>query len=377
MEALSAARSRNNLRVRDGGTHMNASAKSLVLMLTGCCSLAAAAAPISYELQTIDPGVTGFYVTDLNNKGEVIGVQEDPLNGPVNSFVWRNGETREVTSPLGYSALLVGINDRSEILGTYIDAEGQANSFIWHRGRSVPLDDEDGFNAYDLNDRRRVIGADYDPETGLSYFVWKRGQRVPLEPLPDYASMSFAPGGAINNRGAVVGSGYSEGVRVAAIWQHGEVMPLSLPPDAVRAEGWDITDRGTVLAHASYLHPDGTASSGAYIWRSGEIIQLGSPADLYEYVDAQSINEKEIVVGRSYNIGSPPYDSVATVWYRGRAVDLNARIADGDPLKPYVVLDGAHFINDRGQIVATGTDSRDPSRSAIYFLLTPRRNPAE
>jgi hypothetical protein len=47
-------------------------------------------------------------------------------------------------------------------------------------------------------------------------------------------------------------------------------------------------------------------------------------------------------------------------------------VANDDPLKAFVHLSLARLINDRGQIVADGVDSRNGASSSQY-LLTPRR----
>ena len=50
----------------------------------------------------------------------------------------------------------------------------------------------------------------------------------------------------------------------------------------------------------------------------------------------------------------------------------SALVANDDPLKPFVHLNFASLINDRGQIVADGVDSRNGASTSQY-LLTPRR----
>jgi hypothetical protein len=51
-------------------------------------------------------------------------------------------------------------------------------------------------------------------------------------------------------------------------------------------------------------------------------------------------------------------------------VNLNTLISSSDPSRPYVTLASGMFINNVGQIVATGNDSRIPDFQQ-YYLLTP------
>jgi hypothetical protein len=78
---------------------------------------------------------------------------------------------------------------------------------------------------------------------------------------------------------------------------------------------------------------------------------------------AASINDWDVVVGRTGN-----QDSIATVWVKGKAVDLNRLVRSDDPLKPYVILSDAVLINNVGDIVARGRDSRNPNFLIPYFL---------
>jgi hypothetical protein len=64
---------------------------------------------------------------------------------------------------------------------------------------------------------------------------------------------------------------------------------------------------------------------------------------------------------------------MAILWQFGRPHDLNQLIRKGDPLQPYVTLQWATRINDWGQILAAGIDSRYPYGNLQWFwyLLTP------
>jgi hypothetical protein len=46
-------------------------------------------------------------------------------------------------------------------------------------------------------------------------------------------------------------------------------------------------------------------------------------------------------------------------------------IAADDPLRPFVELSSALSINDRGQILVEGRDSRSTPGDVSFYLLTP------
>jgi hypothetical protein len=49
-------------------------------------------------------------------------------------------------------------------------------------------------------------------------------------------------------------------------------------------------------------------------------------------------------------------------------VDLHTLIRADDPLQPYVHLESVEEINNRGDLVATGFDSRQPTVLVTFFL---------
>jgi len=87
-----------------------------------------------------------------------------------------------------------------------------------------------------------------------------------------------------------------------------------------------------------------------------EIANYDSPSDPTEGYD---VNNSGWVVGSGTD--SYYYSSTAILWRDdGNGTrNLNDLIDPADPLKPYVVLSSAHAINDAGDILAVGYDSRD------------------
>jgi uncharacterized membrane protein len=99
-----------------------------------------------------------------------------------------------------------------------------------------------------------------------------------------------------------------------------------------------------------------------FLWHNGVTTQLPAPAGGPATGLASDINDWGQIVGAASN--------VAVLWQNGTAIDLNSRIATSDPLRPYVYLRAAWYINSLGQIAASGTDSRIAGSEQVY-LLTP------
>jgi hypothetical protein len=144
-------------------------------------------------------------------------------------------------------------------------------------------------------------------------------------------------------------------------------MEITSPTGALFAHGVDINNHGTVLGNANL--PDHTQ---AFIWKDGETRLLPLlPGTTWS--DTTAINNRGAVAGRSFT-NFTARDMVATIWRRGRPSDLNTQVAPDDPAAPFVHLQWALLINDRGQIVVQGRDSRATNPDEIgFYLLTPQR----
>jgi hypothetical protein len=312
----------------------------------------------------------GCGVSDINNKGELVG--RGPVNGvPRVAFIWRQGEFIDLSSPLNAnSAIAVAINDRSEVVGEYVDAQFQQHAFLWRRGEISRIEIAPGRFAFitsDINDRREVLLSARDAQDLLESFVWRArdGRLTRLEPAPGIPSDLIFPF-RLNNRGTVIGNGIGGPAgALPFLWEDGTVMQIQLPPGAEGGNAMAINDRGVVVGVA--IFPDRAIG---YRWQDGEATELPSMPSLDRTIP-NDINNRGVIVGISPVLEQA---GVATLWpRRGSPVDVNTLIADDDPLKPFVRLHSANLINDRGEIVAGGQDSRNPLAQNNHYLLTPQR----
>lgn len=350
--------------------------RSIVVALLCAVSFAAAAqVPSSYRVTLIwkriidhDHENHEFEVTDINDKGQVSGWR---LNGTASdgAIIWRAGEFQSVLPPSdGTYSRALGINDWSELAGSYgTFPPERGHGFFWRGGRMreiAAVPGESTIYVVHLNNRREVVVLSRHPEAGAQYYIWQHGRVKPLERVPNRSFEARR----INDRGVVVGeSGGGNATSVPLLWQDGAAMLLDLPPGATRASGRDINDHNVVVVNSNASN-----RFTAFLWHEGEYTALPALQGR-EHTQAFAINNSSVVVGTSSDASDA--SSTATVWYGSQVADLNSLVRANDPLGPYVQLRSALLINDRGEIVARGIDTRDfeqfDAPADNHYLLTP------
>jgi len=339
---------------------------SLVILTVAAWVSSPAWADAGYRLiQLNDEGDSReVLVTDLNNRGEVVG-SRSVGRGPLSAFLWRDGEytnIQAIVSPGGSEfSQAVGINDRSTIVG--FSSVGNFEGFIL-RGTDVrPLPVVDGeLNVFptDINNRGQIVVDSYGGPQSGSFFV--DGGRAEL--LPGLSSSDSMAAIAINEHGAVLGNSLALGNSHAVIWRNGTLTDLGVPSGASTSFGRDINNRNQVVGFVNV--PGGER---AFLWQHGTMTLLPPvPPATDRYTEAASINDFGVVVGHTLWTRSSGNEQIATLWLYRQPIDLNTLIRADDPLRPYVHLQNAVEINNRGDIVATGIDARDPTVRLTYFL---------
>jgi uncharacterized membrane protein len=328
---------------------------SSVFVLAFFATSAMAAPQVRYRLHVISsPLLGGLSPTGMNNRGEVVGTRAAP-DGE-SPFVWRDGAFVDLRSRITPAASYIeatGINDRSQIVGFYLDPDTSVfRGFLLDRDRvsnlQGPLTAEAVFMGR-INDREQIFGSFYDAEHNEASFINDQGRVRLLEP-------SFVPTD-INVSGALSGTRTSEGESRAAIWEDGLITPIAPTPSRATS----INDRGQVVGVLT------GAVVRAFAWERGRLTVLPALLDNQPQSWVSDVNNSGRIVGEtSYNQPDRTVQ-IATVWDNGQVTDLNTLIRPDDPLRAFVTLVTAMMINDRGEIVARGTDSRAAGLQ-IYFL---------
>ena len=329
----------------------------------------------TYELTAVgddppdDDEETFTLVNDLNEKGEVAGeavriwdLDEEESSQESTAFLWRDGRLIDLGAlhESVRDSRAQGVNDHSEVIGWSYPGDGETRpGFRWRNDQLASIGLED---AYAINNAGQVVGYIHRIQGGEAFgvaVVWRADEVTELVGLGNPWN--------INEAGDVVGFSYVARLPQASLWRAGVVTLLGLLPGALTSQAFDVNAKGQIIGTNEFAPPDSsTEYHRAFHWQSGELIELPRVATSHASSSAYGINDRGHVVGRS---GESRF--TATIWFDAAVYDLNELIASDDPLKPYITLLEAREINNRGQIIVQGSDSR---RSGSYsgYLLTPK-----
>ena len=336
----------------------------LLVILTSllCASGVPAWADPGYRLVPITDGTeTNVSVSDLNRRGEVVGMRS--IDGVTRAFRWRAGtftDLHDRVDPSSTFTQAAGINDLSTIVGDTFTADAFRGFLL--RGTLVsPLTvvaGEEQVFPFDINNRGQIIVDSLGGAQSGSFL--KQGASVQfLEGLPGETDTMHAL--AINERGVIAGNTRTADGNRAVLWQEGTLMNLGVVADATSSFASALNDFNRVVGFVSI-----GGRSQAMRWRDGTMTLLPQLSQ-DQASGASSINNWGVIVGGT-TILQPAFRSTATLWLGTRVLELDGLVRADDPLKPFVHLEGAQLINDRGDIVAAGSDSRTPQTRTIYLL---------
>jgi probable HAF family extracellular repeat protein len=225
----------------------------------------------------------------------------------------------------GHHSAATGINNRGEVIGNSLTADGASHAFLWRDGHMTDLGGPGSVSmATDINERGEVVGINERPDGMMQAFLWRSGQMTALD-----AGSSHATG--INERGDIVGTSWAGEPFSTVIWRDGHTSrPLV-------GYGIDINDWGQIVTHQADL------------WDRGRITRIVAPAGS-PLIDVRAINNRGMVTGSS-QLG-------AFVWQGGRATLLPR--ATGH----YVTF--AEDINRHGQIIGSSGMEENLMRAVLW-----------
>jgi probable HAF family extracellular repeat protein len=179
---------------------------------------------------------------------------------------------------------LVGINNRGQIAGGYVenDAEGFHGYFRDKRGRFTTIDvsGADGTLSYDLNDRGRIVGIysetnprppDADDRRG--FLRDESGRFTRLRVPGSVNTQAFG----VNNRGQVVGEYLdADGRFHGFLWDKGRFTTIDVP-NAATTTATDINDRGQISG-AFFDDPTGATGLHGFLLSEEVYTTFDAPA---------------------------------------------------------------------------------------------------
>jgi probable HAF family extracellular repeat protein len=429
MNAFSHRESMRGSRCADGAAGCWRLARQCVLGLTLAMACQFAMAQAMYRITPLGymDGCTSFVpiAHGFNGADQVTGTACN-ASGIDHAFLWRNNGTAmvDLTPEVETHSDGVAINESGLVLGNVgFGANGELSDFAFESsGDGAPMRriynslGPAAIQASALNDLGQVTGSAYVGDDLNRHAIFWPNDGSPMldlgAPQGDGSS-----GVAINAAGQVTGWSYTERTSQAFVWLN-DGSPAQDLGFRWSSKAEFINAFGQVAGTYTYFLPSGAPRFHAYLWRNdGSAAQdlgtlsAGKAGSSY----ATAFNDSGQIAGYSnslyvsrnphafvwLNDGTPMKDlgtfggthsaanamnfsgqvagyanlagdaiSHAFLWRNDgtKIQDLNRLIDPADPLKPYVTLTNARFINDKGNILAEGTDSRT-GIAAPYFLL--------
>ena len=141
----------------------------------------------------------------VNDRRQVVGIYVD-ADGGLHGFRWDHGEFTTIDVPGATATFVAGIDNRGRIVGAYMNADGTVHGFLRdRRGAITTLDapfGDAGTTAGSINERGQVVGLVANSAGGSRGFQWERGVFTPIDGTPD---ATYTRALDINNRGQIVG----------------------------------------------------------------------------------------------------------------------------------------------------------------------------
>jgi uncharacterized membrane protein len=332
---------------------------SALAVASSLCAPGVGRTQTTYTLTQVGPNdpVSNTTVTGMNDEGDLVLTVN---NGPtVSTYLWSHGAQTNIGGLTASPEFVEsgGLSDLARIVGTTLcPTSGSFCGFVWSQGQMTALPTPAGTTAsfaIQINLLGQIVGQVYDANFNAHAALWNRGTANPIL-LPGIAGGSASQPVGINLRGEIAGSSQdASNVTSTVIWRQGALTVLinNSAPSAINDEGQIV---GTLFGEPER----------PFLWQNGTTTQLPPLPGLAATGTASGINDWGQIVGEMNN--------VPILWQNGVAIDLNSQIASSDPLQPYVRLQAASRINNLGQIVANGADSRNPGVGQ-WYLLTPVR----
>ena len=302
----------------------------------------------------------GSWGQAINSSGQVAG-SVDRGNYIDLAFLWKNNGRPAISlgTLYGIDSDASAINDSGQVTGT---SDGGA-AFVWlNDGRPMQDLGTLGGNqagGEDINASGQVTGS-AQPSYQISHaFFWKN-DGTPMQDLGTLGGTN-SRGYFINSSGQIAGTSEVKPFGIAShafLWKNNGTPMVNLGTLGGAISGPSAVNEFGQVAGTSTVHGLDTSTERAFVWRNDgtrmlNLGTLGGPAS-----SGYDINAAGWVVGGADTSSNRTH---AFLWRNdGRGMrDLNNLIDPTDPLKPYVVLDYGLVINDAGDIMASGYDTRD------------------
>ena len=214
--------------------------------------------------------------------------------------------------------------------------------------------------AHGINNRGQLVGAGKEGQpnffTHAALWLTKDTEAMDLGFLGQGVSLNYSEAYGVNDLSHVVGNSAIGSFIHGFLWRSGQMTDLGALSGQVVSQASAINNTG-LIAGKSNIFPVVWEYDIANSNDVPRIHQLPIPAGFFS-ATTTAVNDSGDVVGYA---GSPNIDSHAVLWRNGMAIDLGVW-----PGGHYSVANG---INNRGQIVGTGTVAGDNLDHALMWTV--------
>jgi uncharacterized membrane protein len=312
-----------NRKKEEGRTTMNRMIRSR------CSTLGKAVVLCAFALALVGDTSTAF------GRQESDGAEQQKRDPNSLTFTQIDFPGAVLTGPLG-------INDRRQIVGVFLDTAGIGRGFLLDDGIFTEITRPDGSPtmAFGINDRGQIVGTFVDAADVLRGYLLDRGVFTQI----DFPGATFTQPQMINNRGQIVGSfADASGAVHNFLLDNGAFSQIDFPgaapnpTDAGNAIG--INDRGQIVSQFT----DAGGVLHGYILENNIFTQFDVPHATA--TGASDINNRGQIVGAFGDAGG----------------GVHGYLFDGDVFTQFDFPGGTGIqtgaINDRGQVVGISIDS--------------------
>ena len=318
---------------------------------------------VAYTYGTLDvPGAANTDANGINDTSQVVGSYLD-AKGITHGFIYSGGSYSTLDPPGSTYTSAQGINASGQIIGTYQDASGMTRSFSFIGGNYTTLTAPGATYTYanGISSNGQIVGSYVDTSGVTHGFLYSGGNYTTL----DMPSANYTSALGINSSGQVVGQ-YSyapntnNGQAEYGFLYNAGIFTTLTPPNASSTNPIGIDDNGQVVG--SYWDASNNVLSFVY---HGGYTTLNMPGSTYTSV--QGINSVRDIHPIVQVLGW--YDDACGtmrgfVYIRANYTTLAV---------PGATQTSPGGINVNGQVVGYYIDSKQNRHG---FLATPNYTPA-
>jgi probable HAF family extracellular repeat protein len=202
------------------------------------------------------PGAPGTQAFGIRERGQIVGGFPD-ARGALHGFLSDQGLFTQIDFPGATETLLTGINNRGKIVGAYSDRDqivarfndlnnaAGNHGFLSDDGAFTPIDvpGASGTVAFGINDRSQIVGSFVDDRRAVHGFLLDDGVFTQI----DFPDATFTTANGITKRGQIVGTFFDAGdVAHGYLLDDGVFITIDAP-GATTTEAVGINNRGQIV----------------------------------------------------------------------------------------------------------------------------------